>query len=637
MVRDHGTRRAATRYKQCWNCYGESLAAVNALSMDNSLEFGARARPEALDLPDPRRSAADASARLGKALALLALAAGVLGLVALRVGWPQPAAAAGGTWPRHTLICAIALAGALLARASAAERRSWLGGVARLLAAAVVVVGFAWAAASLVAVPAILVDEAAVNCMLLGFALLLHDGGRRPAVVTSQLLALGVLFSAQSVILEAILGGGWFDSLREFRRVPTSTAAVLALTAIGVLVRSSGGGLLGIVLADTPGARLVRTLLPAAVLVPLGFGWVAIYSRRAGWVDADLAETVLVMSTVLALVVLVAVVAARLHDAELARSEAVVALQESQEHYRLLAENGSDLVAVHDGGGRFTYVSPSCERILGFQREELLYTTPFSLVHPDDTERVQRHFRQLLGGDPATAIQCRMMHKSGRYVWLDIVWRPMHGANGEIVALQSWSRDITEAREYQQRLEEAERRLRREQEKLAQANRHLIELATTDALTGLRNRGAFEERLNDEVARTRRSGRPLSLLLLDIDRFKEYNDTFGHLRGDAVLRTLGSIVARTVREVDFAARYGGEEFAVILPDTERVGACELAERLRAAVEGADWQDREITISVGVAALGEGVRDAESLLNAADKALYRSKEEGRNRVSVARAG
>jgi diguanylate cyclase (GGDEF)-like protein len=226
------------------------------------------------------------------------------------------------------------------------------------------------------------------------------------------------------------------------------------------------------------------------------------------------------------------------------------------------------------------------------------------------------------------------MHKTGRYIWLDIVWRPVHDASGNVVALQTWSRDITEAREYQRRLEETERRLRREQEMLAQANRQLAELAASDALTGLRNRGAFEERLEEEVERARRHGRPLSLLLLDIDRFKEYNDTFGHLAGDAVLRSVGSILARKVRATDFAARYGGEELAVILPDTDSNGALELAERLRKAVESAPWTDRSITVSVGVASLGDRVESAKDLLDAADRALYRSKERGRNLVTNA---
>jgi diguanylate cyclase (GGDEF)-like protein len=121
---------------------------------------------------------------------------------------------------------------------------------------------------------------------------------------------------------------------------------------------------------------------------------------------------------------------------------------------------------------------------------------------------------------------------------------------------------------------------------------------------------------------------------LDIDRFKEYNDTFGHLAGDAVLRSVGSILARKVRATDFAARYGGEELAVILPDTDSNGALELAERLRKAVESAPWTDRSITVSVGVASLGDRVESAKDLLDAADRALYRSKERGRNLVTNA---
>jgi diguanylate cyclase (GGDEF)-like protein/PAS domain S-box-containing protein len=604
------------------------------------MELSLERLPDApLDASRPagsRGSATDVGASVSKVVAIAAVAAAGAGLAILAVGSRVAATAATSYGFDHTRWCAAALAVALFSFTHAGGR-AWLPRAGRLLAAGVVALGLFGAASGLLGTGSLLVDEAGVDCALLGVALLLQERWQRPAVVAAQLLALAVLFSAQSSLLESWAGSGWFESLQEFRRVAASSAVVLALTAIGVLARSSGRGLLAVVLEDSPGAKLLRWLFPAAVLVPLGFGAIAIYSRRAGWVDVDLAETLMVMSTILVLMLFVAVLGAHLHETDLERAKAAEALRASEERYRLLAENGSDLVAVHDTDGRFTYVSPSCERILGFQREELLHSTPFALVHPEDVDRCQRHFRQLLCGEPATAIQCRLMHKTGRYVWLDIVWRPVHDSNGNVVALQSWSRDITEAREYQRRLEEAERRLRREQEMLAQANRQLAELAATDTLTGLRNRGAFEERLEEEVGRARRHGRPLSLLLLDIDRFKEYNDSFGHLAGDGVLRSVGGILARNVRATDFAARYGGEELAVILPDTESKGALELAERLRKAVENAPWTDRSITVSVGVASLGDGVESAKDLLDAADRALYRSKERGRNLVTISAGG
>lgn len=155
-------------------------------------------------------------------------------------------------------------------------------------------------------------------------------------------------------------------------------------------------------------------------------------------------------------------------------------------------------------------------------------------------------------------------------------------------------------------------------------------LSTTDGLTGLRNRRAFDEKLIVEHQRSARSKQPFSLLLMDVDNFKSYNDAYGHQAGDDVLADVARIVQYTVRSYDMAARYGGEEFAVILPDTDKSGAMDLAERLRRAVERAEWMNRKITISIGVASMTPG-QTVPALIEEADRALYTAKERGRNRV------
>jgi diguanylate cyclase (GGDEF)-like protein len=155
-------------------------------------------------------------------------------------------------------------------------------------------------------------------------------------------------------------------------------------------------------------------------------------------------------------------------------------------------------------------------------------------------------------------------------------------------------------------------------------------ISTTDGLTGLRNRRAFDEKLLDEHQRNTRSQQPFSLLLVDVDHFKAYNDDFGHQAGDDALGEIARIMQYTVRAYDMAARYGGEEFAVILPNTEKKGAMELAERLRRAIERAEWQNRKITVSIGVATIGLG-QSVPLLIEQADRALYTAKERGRNRV------
>ncbi len=167
------------------------------------------------------------------------------------------------------------------------------------------------------------------------------------------------------------------------------------------------------------------------------------------------------------------------------------------------------------------------------------------------------------------------------------------------------------------------------------AHGELERLATTDPLTGLRNRRVFFERLEEEVRRTRRYEQGVSVLLLDVDHFKKINDTFGHPAGDAVLEALARSVETFARETDLVARYGGEEMAVLLPNTTEAGARALAERLREGVEKLEvpWEDKSIPVrvSVGVACL-EGEREpADHLVARADRCLYAAKQGGRNRV------
>lgn len=159
--------------------------------------------------------------------------------------------------------------------------------------------------------------------------------------------------------------------------------------------------------------------------------------------------------------------------------------------------------------------------------------------------------------------------------------------------------------------------------------------AETDGLTGLYNHRIFQERLEYAMAVAGRYGQPMALLLFDIDHFKKFNDTYGHQVGDLVLRELAAVIRSQLRKPDIPARYGGEEFTIILPETPRQGAIELAERLRSVVEkhpfphpGGD--PLSVTVSIGVAAFPD-YTEKQKLIEAADQALYRAKEAGRNRV------
>ncbi len=167
------------------------------------------------------------------------------------------------------------------------------------------------------------------------------------------------------------------------------------------------------------------------------------------------------------------------------------------------------------------------------------------------------------------------------------------------------------------------------------------QLSYTDAMTELHNFRYFELRLKEEVVRHKRTKSGLSLLILDVDHFKNYNDTLGHPAGDDVLRRLGQILKDTIRENDIAARYGGEEFAVILPAVHKDGALVLADRIRENIEQSYFEEQEIqplgkiTVSVGVASMPEDTEDYKELITFSDEALYEAKNNGRNRVCLYR--
>lgn len=174
---------------------------------------------------------------------------------------------------------------------------------------------------------------------------------------------------------------------------------------------------------------------------------------------------------------------------------------------------------------------------------------------------------------------------------------------------------------------------------LEQANEQLARLSQIDGLTELYNRATWEKMLKSEFLRSRRTGQPCSLVMLDIDHFKSVNDTYGHQAGDGAIRTLSNMVQSQKRETDIAGRYGGEEFVVTLIDTSAANAKIFAERLRKNIEKnvIQWEGQEIryTISLGISELDSNTKNHEDWINNADQALYFSKENGRNRTTISK--
>jgi diguanylate cyclase (GGDEF)-like protein len=167
---------------------------------------------------------------------------------------------------------------------------------------------------------------------------------------------------------------------------------------------------------------------------------------------------------------------------------------------------------------------------------------------------------------------------------------------------------------------------------LFQENETLRQLSETDGLTGLKNRRAFDTALADELARLARMSGVITVMMIDVDEFKQFNDVHGHLAGDTVLKNVARLLLGCVRSYDHVARFGGEEFAIIFFGTTAQEACRVGDRLRRSVEEFAWPARQVTVSIGVATSASREHN-DSLLDRADVAMYRAKEKGRNRMEL----
>ena len=213
--------------------------------------------------------------------------------------------------------------------------------------------------------------------------------------------------------------------------------------------------------------------------------------------------------------------------------------------------------------------------------------------------------------------------------------------NSTAAELAVHTRDLErKVRERSAEIVDKNEELEQANERLSSANKRLEEVATTDGLTGLANKSHLLSRLKFEVLRAKRGGHRLSMMMLDVDKFKHYNDSHGHLAGDRLLSALAGILKENLRSIDLLGRFGGEEFCVAMLDTGRKAAAKAADKLRKAVEKNVFAGQEqqpggnLTISIGVAELDPDQDEPDDLIERADRALYAAKDAGRNRVEVA---
>lgn len=249
-------------------------------------------------------------------------------------------------------------------------------------------------------------------------------------------------------------------------------------------------------------------------------------------------------------------------------------------------------------------------KLFGIPAPEAIVRTPAEVFNnfAGGTD-MQAATDRALAGESLEDHEVYLESQDGEALWILGNCFPLRGADGAIsTGVGVWV-DITDRKLNEERMEV---------------------LATRDGLTGLRNHRTFQDLLEEAFIHARRTGTELSLLLMDVDHFKKFNDSFGHQAGDDVLRGVARLLEETAEESDFVARYGGEEFTAILTGTGAQRAAKMAEAFRAAIESSQWEHREITLSIGIATLSGVTQDRAELIRQADEALYVSKDAGRNR-------
>ena len=277
----------------------------------------------------------------------------------------------------------------------------------------------------------------------------------------------------------------------------------------------------------------------------------------------------------------------------------------------------------------FAYIGPQIEPLLGWSQESWLNANDWAMrMHPEDREYSVNFCISQSQAGVDHEIDYRALTKDNGYVWIRDVVHVVRNEKGETESLVGFMFDISERK--------------KTEEKLINLQKELEALSFKDGLTGIANRRRFDACLELEWASARRSGQPLSVILLDIDFFKQFNDLYGHIAGDQCLTSVAQTLALAIaRPRDIAARFGGEEFVILLPETDEVGAQEVAERCQRLVEKLRIPHEKsddnpyVSFSMGVGTIIPSPdMEPTAFINAVDKLLYTAKQNGRNRIETA---
>ena len=293
-------------------------------------------------------------------------------------------------------------------------------------------------------------------------------------------------------------------------------------------------------------------------------------------------------------------------------------LRESEERFRATLEHAPIGIMVTELDGRFIEVNQSICDLLGYTREELLKLTFMEITHPDDREKTRDNIQKLLDGEISSyKLEKLYMRKDGTLVWVQVTASLLRDESGAPLNFIGQVEDISERKHHQEAIRK---------------------LAYYDALTGLPNRRLLQNGLEQSLVQAKRHGRCLAVMFLDLDHFKEINDTLGHDAGDELLTIMATRLERCVRSGDTVSRLGGDEFIIVLPEiSHQKDAVFVAEKLlKLLSEPVTLQGREmkITASIGIVVYPDNsAAHAMDLMKMADVAMYRAKEAGRNQFQI----
>lgn len=310
------------------------------------------------------------------------------------------------------------------------------------------------------------------------------------------------------------------------------------------------------------------------------------------------------------------------------------------EKYQILLDKSSDPIFMFDPEGQYLYVNRAFAEGVDRRLDEIIHKKIWDVFPKDEADKRFATVKWVFENRETRVIEVRVPRADGDRYYITTA-KPVLNVEGNVASVICISKEITERKQMEEKLRQANEQLSAQLAEIESLHEILREQAIRDPLTGLYNLRFLTESMKREIARSARQNDTLSVVLMDIDHFKVFNDTYGHKAGDEILRALGKMLSIQTRAGDIACRYGGEEFMVIMPSAHKEEAFKRAEQWRESFESTQVVNKgellSATVSAGVATFPNHGSTDDEIWRAADNALYEAKSAGRNRVIVFKKG